>query len=67
MCCRHKAAEGRMYIMAMKTEWQRRQEAAGEREYKRWDWLFGCGSRHVQIRKALYIMGYTVNYPFRKK
>ena len=53
--------------MAIKTKWQQRQEAAGTRGYARWDWLFGCGSRHVQIRKALYIMGYTVNYPFRKE
>ena len=53
--------------MAMKTAWQRRQEAAGAREYARWDWLFGYNFRKVQIRKSLYIMGYTVNYPFRKK
>lgn len=53
--------------MALKTKWQMRQEAAGKRKYDRWDWLFGYGSRHVQIRKALYIMGYTVNNPFRKK
>ena len=53
--------------MAMKTEWQRRQDAAGEREYKRWDWLVGYNSRRVQIRKALFLEGYKVNYPFRKK
>ena len=53
--------------MALKTAYQKRQEAAGKREYARWDWLFGCGSRRITIRKALYIMGYTVNYPFRKK
>ena len=53
--------------MATKTNWQRRQEAAGEREYKRWDWLFGYNFRKVQIRKALYMEGYKVNYPFRKK
>ena len=53
--------------MAMKTEWQRRQEAVAEKAYKRWDWLRGCGSRQVQARKALYLMGYKVNYPFRKK
>ena len=53
--------------MALKTAWQKRQEAAGTRGYARWDWLFGYGARHVQIRRALYLMGYTVNYPFRKK
>ena len=29
--------------------------------------FYGRHGRHVQIRKALYIMGYTVSYPFRKK
>ena len=68
MCCRHKAAE-RRFIMAIKTNWQRLQEAAGAREYSRWDWLYGynSNSRRVQIRKALYIEGYKVNYPFRKR
>ena len=54
-------------MMALKTNWQRRQEAAGKREFDRWEWCFGCGNRQVQIRKALYIEGYKVNYPFRKK
>ena len=53
--------------MAIKTSWQRRQEAAGTREYARWDWLVGYNSRQVQIRKALYAEGYKVNCPFRKK
>ena len=53
--------------MAMKTAWQKRQEATGKREFDRWDWLVGYHSRRVQIRKALYIEGYKVNYPFRKK
>ena len=54
-------------MMALKTNWQRRQEAIGRREYDRWEWLVGYNSRQVQIRKALYIEGYKVNYPFRKK
>ena len=58
---------GRSIIMAIKTAWQKRQEAAGKREFDRWDWLRGCGSRQVQARKALYLMGYKVNYPFRKR
>ena len=53
--------------MAMKTEWQKRQEAAREREFKRWDWMHGYKERRVQYRKALYIEGYKVNYPFRKR
>ena len=59
--------EGRMYIMALKTNWQRRQEAAGAREYARWDWVPGYEKRKIQYRKALYLEGYKVNYPFRKK
>ena len=55
------------FIMALKTEWQKRQEAAGAREYARWDWLYGYKERKVQIRKALYLEGYKVNYPFRKR
>ena len=54
-------------MMAIKTNWQRRQEVAAAREYARWDWLFGYNTRRVQIRKALYIAGYKVNYPCRKK
>lgn len=54
-------------IMALKTEWQRRQEAAGKREFKRWDWIHGYKERRIQYRKALYMEGYKVNYPFRKK
>ena len=61
---RHKR---RICIMAIKTAWQRRQEAAGKREYDRWDWICGYDSRRVQVRKALYLEGYKVNYPFRKK
>ena len=53
--------------MAIKTAWQKRQEAAGKREFDRWDWLRGCGSRQVQTRKALFLTGYKVNYPFRKR
>ena len=53
--------------MALKTKWQKRQEAIGAREYARWDWLWGYKSRRVQVRKALYMMGYKVNYPFRKR
>lgn len=53
--------------MALKTKWQQRQEEIGRREYARWDWLRGCDSRRVQIRKALYMEGYKTNYPFRKK
>lgn len=53
--------------MALKTEYQKRQEVAGKREYDRWDWLRGWEERRVQARKALYMMGYKVNYPFRKK
>lgn len=53
--------------MALKTNYQKRQEAKGAREYARWDWLWGYNSRRVQIRKALYIDGYKVNYPFRKR
>ena len=53
--------------MALKTKWMIRQEWPSNRRYARWDWLRGYTSRRVQIRKALYIMGYTVNYPFRKK
>ena len=53
--------------MAMKTAWQRRQEAAGTREYARWDWVNDNTKRKIQYRKALYLDGYKVNYPFRKK
>ena len=53
--------------MALKTKWQMRQEAAGAREYRRWDWVHGSTKRKIQYRKALYMEGYTVNYPFRKK
>lgn len=54
--------------MALKTEWQKRQEAAGKREYDRWDWVHGKSTkRKIQYRKALYMEGYKVNYPFRKK
>lgn len=53
--------------MALKTKWQKMQEAIGAREYARWDWLYGYKERKVQIRKALYIDGYKVNYPFRKR
>ena len=52
--------------MALKTKWEMRQEAPGIREYKRWEWMLGYTSRRIQIRKALYIMGYKVNYPARK-
>ena len=53
--------------MALKTAYQRRQEATGAREYARWDWVPGYEKRKIQFRKALYIEGYKVNYPFRKK
>ena len=54
-------------IMALKTAWQRRQEAAGEREYKRGEWISWKDKRKVQLRKALYVEGYKVNYPFSKR
>ena len=53
--------------MALKTNWQKRQEAAGKREYDRWDWVPGYEKRKIQYRKALYLEGYKVNYPFRKR
>ncbi len=53
--------------MAIKTKWQIAQEAKSARKYARWDWLGGYNSRRVQYRKALYMEGYKVNYPFRKK
>ena len=53
--------------MALKTNWQRRQEAAGERECRRGEWISWKDKRKVQLRKALYTMGYKVNYPFRKE
>ena len=53
--------------MAIKTKWQKIQEAIGAREYARRDWMYGYKSRRVQVRKALYLEGYKVNYPFRKR
>ena len=51
----------------VKTKYQRIQEAIGARKYARWDWMYGYKERKVQVRKALYLEGYTVNYPFRKR
>lgn len=52
--------------MALKTKYQKREEAAAQRAYNRREWMWGYTSRRIQIRKALYIMGYKVNYPVRK-
>jgi hypothetical protein len=53
--------------MALKTNWQKMQDATCARRYARWDWIRGWEKRRVQARKALYMMGFKVNYPFRKR
>lgn len=38
------------------------------KKYPKLNWIYGHNSkRNIQVRKALYLMGVKVNYPFRKK
>ena len=52
--------------MAMMTKWQRRDKAAADRTYARWDMLENETFRRVTLRRAWYIMGHKESAPVRK-
>ena len=51
--------------MNKKIKFKIRQEKLTHRILRR-DWYLYGRKRRVVLRKALYLMGYTENYPFRK-